>query len=139
MEKFFYDDYKKWMIQEFFFFQVFFCLFVSLFIIFYRKYISIKSVFNVWRVHSSDSKMNYYKKVQKRMKDDVDGDCISFNLYRNTESSMNVLKKMERRFQKRGVLPDLWTMFLQRRVTSNWVVDQWTTKQWKSLWNKNWR
>ena len=33
-------------------------------------------------------KLNYYKKQQEWWTDEVDGDCISFNLYRNTESSI---------------------------------------------------
>ena len=62
-------------------------------------------------------KLNYYKKLQEWWTDEVDGDCISFNLYRNTESSIVLL-------QKRRVLSDLSTMFLFRRVNSDWVVDQ---------------
>ena len=36
--------------------------------------------------------MNYYKKLQEWWTDDVDKVCISFNLYRNTESSIVLLK-----------------------------------------------
>ena len=46
-------------------------------------------------------KLNYCKKLQDWWTDDVDGDCISFNFYRNTESSMILFKKMERRLQKK--------------------------------------
>ena len=45
-------------------------------------------------------KLNYYEKLQDCWTDDVNGDCISFNFYRNPESSMIFLKKMERRLQK---------------------------------------
>ena len=45
-------------------------------------------------------KLNYYEKLQDWWTDDVNGDCISFNFYRNPESSMIFLKKMERRLQK---------------------------------------
>ena len=38
-------------------------------------------------------KLNYYKKLQDWWTDDVNGDCISFNFYRNTESSMIFLKR----------------------------------------------
>ena len=33
-------------------------------------------------------RLNYYKKLKEWWTDDVDGDCISFNLYRDTESSI---------------------------------------------------
>ena len=38
-------------------------------------------------------KLNYYKKLQEWWTDEVEGDCISFNLYRNTESSVVLLKR----------------------------------------------
>ena len=38
-------------------------------------------------------KLNYYKKLQEWWTHEVDGDCISFNLYRNTESSIVLLKR----------------------------------------------
>ena len=37
--------------------------------------------------------LNYCKKLQEWWTDDVDRDCIGFNLYRNTESSMILLKR----------------------------------------------
>ena len=40
-------------------------------------------------------KLNYYKKLQEWWTDEVDGDCISFILYRNTESSIVLLQKEE--------------------------------------------
>ena len=62
-------------------------------------------------------KLNHYKKLQEWWTDQVDGDCISFNLYRNTENSI-VLVKNWRGVKKRRVLSDLSTMFLFRRVNS---------------------
>ena len=38
-------------------------------------------------------KLNYNTKLQEWWTNDVDGDCISFNLYRNTESSVVLLKR----------------------------------------------
>ena len=64
-------------------------------------------------------RLNYDKKLNEWWTDDVDEDCISFNLYRNTETSIILFKNMERRFQIRRVLPDLSTMFLFRRTNSN--------------------
>ena len=63
-------------------------------------------------------KLNYYKKLQEWWADDVDGDCISFNLYRNTIDKYFV-KKLEGRLQKRRVLPGLSTILLFRRVNSD--------------------
>ena len=45
-------------------------------------------------------KVNYCRKLQEWWIDDVDGDCISFNLYRNTESSMVLLKRWRRDYKK---------------------------------------
>ena len=41
-----------------------------------------------------------YNKQKERWSDDVDGDCISFNLYRNTESSKVLLKRWRGDFRK---------------------------------------
>ena len=46
-------------------------------------------------------KLNYCKKLQEWKTDDNDGDCISFNLYRNTESSMILLKRRRGDYKKR--------------------------------------
>ena len=64
-------------------------------------------------------KLNYYKKLQEWGTEDVDRDCISFNLYRNTESSISLLKKWRGDFRI-----GLSTMFLFRRVRSDSVVYQ---------------
>ena len=64
-------------------------------------------------------KLNYYKKLQEWWTDEVDGDCISFNLYRNTESSIVLLKRWRGDYKKRRVLSDSSTMFLFRRVNSD--------------------
>ena len=64
-------------------------------------------------------KLNYYKKLQEWWTDEVDGDCISFNLYRNTESSIVLLKRWRGDYKKRRVLSDSSRMFLCRRVNSD--------------------
>ena len=38
-------------------------------------------------------RLNFSEKLKEWWTDDVDGDCISFNLYRNTESSIVLLKR----------------------------------------------
>ena len=46
-------------------------------------------------------RLNYYIKQKKEWwTDDVDGDRISFNLYGNTESSINLLKRWRGDFRK---------------------------------------
>ena len=45
-------------------------------------------------------KLIYYKKQKEWWTEDVDGDCVSFNLYRNTETSINLLKRWRRDFRK---------------------------------------
>ena len=59
-------------------------------------------------------KLNYYEKLQDWWTDDVNGDCISFNFFRNPESSMIFLKSWREDYKK-IVLPDLSTMFLFRK------------------------
>ena len=44
--------------------------------------------------------LNYYKNVKEWWTDDVDGDCINFNSYRNTESSIVLLKRWRGDFRK---------------------------------------
>ena len=39
-------------------------------------------------------KFKYYKKLHEWCPNDADGDCISLNLYRNTESSIVLLKRL---------------------------------------------
>ena len=70
-------------------------------------------------------KLNYYKKLQEWWTDEVDGDCISFSLYRNTESSLVLLKRWRGDYKKKNTVRFInTTMFLFRRVNSDWVVDQ---------------
>ena len=45
-------------------------------------------------------RLNYYKKLQEWWTDEADGDCISFNLYRNTESSIVLLKRWRGDYKK---------------------------------------
>ena len=45
-------------------------------------------------------KLNYYKKLQEWWTDDVDEDCISFNLYRNTEISIILIKRWREDYKK---------------------------------------
>ena len=73
------------MMQQFELFQVF--LFVSV------RNMFLSKVFSMFEMGIHQIlKMNYYKKLQEWWTDDVDGDCISFNLYRNTENSIILLK-----------------------------------------------
>ena len=46
-------------------------------------------------------RLNYYKKLKEWWTNDVDGDCVSLNLYRNTESSIFLLKRGRGDFRKK--------------------------------------
>ena len=45
-------------------------------------------------------RLNYYKKLKEWWTDDVDGDCITFNLYRNTENSIILFKRWRGDYKK---------------------------------------
>ena len=45
-------------------------------------------------------KMKYCKKLQEWWKDDLDRDCLSFNLCRNTESSIILTKRWRGNYKK---------------------------------------
>ena len=47
-------------------------------------------------------RFNYYKKLKERWTDDVDGDCISFNLYRITDNQKFCLKDGEEISEKKS-------------------------------------
>ena len=47
-------------------------------------------------------KLNYYKKLRERRTEDVDGGCISLNLYRNTEILTVSLKRWRGDFRKKN-------------------------------------
>ena len=65
---------------------------VSLFIS-VRKMFPLKafsmSELNIYQI----LKLNYYNKLQEWWTNDVEGDCINFNSYRNTETSIILLKR----------------------------------------------
>ena len=59
-------------------------------------------------------KLNYYKKLKEWYTDDVDGDCISFNLYGNTESSIILLKNGEEVSEKKTTARFINNVFFRR-------------------------
>ena len=78
-------------------------------------------------------KLNYYKKLQERWTDEVDGDCISFNLYRNTESSIVLLKRWRGDYKKEEYCQIYQQCFYLEELTQiGWSISK-KTKQWKSL------
>ena len=81
------------MVQQFEFFQV--CLLISVRSIFLSKAFSMSEM-NIYQI----LRLNYYKKQKEWCTDDVDGDCISFNFYRNTETSIFLLKRWRGDFRK---------------------------------------
>ena len=74
------------MVQQFEFFRV-------------SWLISVKHVFpsKAFSISEMDIhqilRLNYNKKLQEQWTDDKDGECISFDLYRNTESSIVLIKR----------------------------------------------
>ena len=81
------------MVQQFEFFRV--SLLSSVRNMFLSKAFSMseKNIYQPLR-------LNYYKNQKEWWTDDVDGDCIGFNLYRNTESSITLLKRRRGDFRK---------------------------------------
>ena len=57
-------------------------------------------------------KLNYYKKLQEWWTDEVDGDCISFILYRNTESSLVLLKRWRGDYKKKNLVRFINNVFI---------------------------
>ena len=81
------------MVHQFEFFQVSLLIWVRF--MFLSKAFS-KSEMHIYQILM----LNYYKNQKEWWTDDVDGDCISFNLYRNTESSIILLKRWRGDFRK---------------------------------------
>ena len=83
------------MVQQFEFFQA------SLLILVRNMFLSqafSMSEMNIYRI----LRLNYYKKQKVWWTDDVDGDCIGFNLYRNRESSIILLEIWRGDFRKKS-------------------------------------
>ena len=57
-------------------------------------------------------RLKYYKKLNKCWTDDVDGDCIKINLYRNTESSKVLLKYGEEISEKKSTFKFIDYIFI---------------------------
>ena len=81
------------MVQLFEFFQV--SLLISVRNMFLSKSFSMSEL----DIHQT-LRLNHYTKLKECWTDDVDGDCFSFNLYRNTESSIVLLKRWRGDFRK---------------------------------------
>ena len=81
------------MVQQFEFFQV--SLLISVRNMFLSNAFSMSEM-NIYQILS----LNYYKKQKEWWTDDVDGDRICFKLYRNTESSIILLKRWRGDFRK---------------------------------------
>ena len=83
------------MVEQFEFFQV--SLLISLRNMFLSKAFSMSEM-HIYEI----LRLNYYKKLKEWWTDDVDGDCVSLNLYRNTESSIVLLKRWRGDFRKKS-------------------------------------
>ena len=67
-------------------------------------------------------KLNYYKKLKEWWTDDVDGDCNNFNLYRNTESSLILLKRWRGDFRKEEYWQSYHEFFLEESTQIEWSI-----------------
>ena len=81
------------MVQQFELFQV--SLLISV-----RKII-LSNAFSMLKLEFYQNlRLNYYIKLQEWWTDDEDGECISFDLFGNTENSIVLLKKWRGDFRK---------------------------------------
>ena len=85
---------KVKMVQQFEFFQV--TVLISVRNMYLSKAFSMSEMdtYQILRLH-------YHKKLEEWWTDDVDAECISFNLYRNRESSIVLLKRWRGDFRKK--------------------------------------
>ena len=79
-------------------------------------------------------RLNYYKKLKEWWADEIDGDCISFNLYRNTEISIVLLKRWRGDYKKEEYCQIYQQCFYLEELTQiEWSIRKKKTKQRKSL------
>ena len=77
--------------------------------------------------------LNYYKKLQEWWTDGVYGECNSLNLYRNTESSKNLLKRWKVDYKKEEYCQVYQHCFYLGELTQfEWSISKKTKKR-KSL------
>ena len=69
-------------------------------------------------------KLNYYKKLQEWWTDEVDGDCITFNLYRNTESSIVLLKRWRGDYKKEEYCQIYQCFHLEELTQIGWSISK---------------
>ena len=70
-------------------------------------------------------RLNYYKKQKEWWTDDVDGDCISFNLDRNTETSIILLKRWRGDFRKEEYCQTYQQCFSLEQLTQiEWLISK---------------
>ena len=81
------------MVQQFVLFQVSLLISVTN-IILSKAFLMLKLEFY------QNLRLNYYIKLQEWWTDDEDGECISFDLYGNTENSIVLLIKWRGDFRK---------------------------------------
>ena len=95
------------MVQQFEFFQV--SLLISVRNMFLSKAFSMSEndIYQILR-------LNYYEKIKDWWTDDHDADCISFTLYRHTESSIILLKRWRRDFRKKSTARFINNVFIYR-------------------------
>ena len=70
------------------------------------------------------SRLNYYKILKAWWTNDVDGDCICFNLYRKTENSIILLKKGKEISEKKSTARFIDNVFLIELTQIEWSVSK---------------
>ena len=105
------------MVQKFEFFQV--SLLISIRNIFLSNAFS-RSEMDIYQI----LRLNYYKKLKEWWTDDVDGDCISFNLYRDTESSIVLSKRWRGDFREENCLIYLQCFYLEELGQIQWSISK---------------
>ena len=69
-------------------------------------------------------KLNFYKKLQELWTDDVDGDCFSLNLKRNTESLIFLLKRLRGDYKKKFRQIYQQRFYLEELTQIEWLVSK---------------
>ena len=78
-------------------------------------------------------RLNYYKKQKEWWTDDIDGDFISFNLYRYTETSIILLKRWRGDFRKEYCQIYQHCFYLEELTQKEWSISKNNKRMEKSM------
>ena len=80
----------------------------------------LMSELNIYQIF----KLNYYKKIQEWWTVDVDGDFISFNLHKNTENSIILLKRWRGDYKKEYCQIYQHCFYLEELTQIEWSISE---------------